>query len=109
MEKYKIVVSEPWDFESPSGNNTIIGKILKKVSSFSVVFLSESILKFNNCSGQLLILKTRYEKQLLTETNGYEGTVAGAILLTDDYEDKDEAYFEANSKYVFIGSLGVLT
>jgi hypothetical protein len=105
MTKYKIIVSEPWDFNGPVGANLIIGEIVKVISPLFIVFKSDYLLNFEGKIGNILILKPRYEKQFLTEENNYEGTVGGGMLLIDNYEDKDEKYLEENSKYVLIGSL----
>lgn len=103
--KYKLTVSDPWDFEGPSGKNFIVGEIVKILSSICVIFKSESLLSFDGHSGKLLILKSRYDDQHLTQENNYEGTVGGALLLTEKYKDFDEKELENNSKYVLIGKL----
>lgn len=105
MTKYKIIVSEPWDFKSPNGDNIITGTIAEVLSSTLVIFKSDYLLNFDGNTGHLLILKPRYEKQILSQENNYEGTVGGGLLLIEDYDGKDEKYLEANSKYVIIGSL----
>ncbi|MRG44193.1 hypothetical protein GFS24_03660 [Chitinophaga sp. SYP-B3965] len=105
MTKYKIMVSEPWDFEGPAGANLIIGNIVKKISPLLIVFESDHLLNFGSFEGRILILKPRYEKEVLSDENSFEGIVGGAIFLSDNYEYKDIEYLEKNSKYVFIGSL----
>jgi hypothetical protein len=103
--KYRITVSDPWDFEGPSGENVIVGEIVRILSSICVIFKSDTLLNFDGRSGKLLILKSRYAGQNLAKENGYEGTVGGAFLLTEKYEDFDEKELEDNSKYVLIGRL----
>jgi len=105
MGKYKIIVNEPWDFEGQFGNNVITGVIIKVLTPFMIIFKSDYMLNFNGIRGQLLILKPRYEKQLFSKETCYEGTVGGAILLSNEYEENEEKYFEANRKYILIGSL----
>ncbi|MDQ6482527.1 hypothetical protein [Dyadobacter sp. LHD-138] len=105
MTKYKIIVSDPWDFEDATGSNLIIGEIVKVLSPSLVIFKSDHLLSFGGQTGKILILKPRYEKQALTIENNYEGTVGGAVFLLDDFENNDENFLEDNSKYVLIGSL----
>ena len=105
MTKHKITVSEPWDFKGPVSGNFIVGEIIQILSPLFIVFKSDHLLNFGDQTGRILILKPRYEKQVLNQENNYEGTVEGGLLLIDDYEGKDEKYLEANSKYVLIGSL----
>ncbi len=102
MDKYKIIVSEPWDFESPAGINLIIGVIVKVLSSTCLIFKSDHLLKFEEGEGELLVLKSRYEGQ---ELDNLKGTVGGALVLTNDYENQSEEELEKNSKYVIIGAL----
>jgi hypothetical protein len=105
MTKYKITVSEPFDFIGPIGGNLIVGEIIKVLSPLLIIFKSDHLLSFEGKLGRILILKPRYEKQVLNQENNYEGTVGGGLLLIEDYEGKDEKYLEANSKYVLIGQL----
>ena len=100
--KYKITISEPWDFESPAGLNLIVGIIVRVLSSTYVIFKSDHVLKFGENEGQLFLLKTRYEGQNLEDL---KGTVGGALVLINDYEKQDEKKLEENSEYVIIGAL----
>lgn len=101
-EKYKITVSEPWDFEGPTGLNLIVGVIVKILSSTCLIFKSDHLIKFDNNEGQIFLLKSRYEKQSLEEL---KGTVGGSLILIDDYENQNEKKLEENSEYVIIGAL----
>ena len=103
--RYRITVSDPWDFVSESGKNFIVGEIVKAFSSICVIFKSDNLLHFDGHSGKLLVLKTRYKDQKIIKENHYEGTVGGALLLTETYEGFDEKKLEDNSKYVLIGRL----
>lgn len=105
MEKYKITVSDPWDFNGPAGPNLIMGEIIKVLSSQAIIFRSDHLLDFNGQSSDLLILKSRYKDQSLVEGKTYKGTVGAGLLLLKDYEDRDERFLEENSEYVLIGSL----
>jgi hypothetical protein len=105
MAKYKILVSEPWNYKGTAGDNLIVGKVIKVLSPIGVIFKSDHLQNFDGTTGTLLLLKARYEKQVLNIEHNYVGTVGGGLILIDDYKAKDEKYLEANSKYVLIGSL----
>jgi hypothetical protein len=101
--KHKIIVSEPWDFEGHNMTNEIVGIIIKVVSPSCLIFKSDEELTFEEKSGQLIVLKSRYESQDLTN---FEGTVGGGLLTIEKYDELNELELEENSSYVFIGSLG---
>ena len=103
--KHKIVVSEPWDYEGRDKTNVIIGAIVDSLSLSCLIFKSDELLTFGDVSGQLLLLKPRYEGQSLKDLRG---SVGGALLMLDEYEKYDENDLEKNSKYVLIGFLDVL-
>jgi hypothetical protein len=63
------------------------------------------LLSFKEVEGKVLLLKSRYENQILLENNYYTGTVGGGLYLHEQYEDVDEIFLETQSKYVLIGSL----
>ncbi|WP_025762948.1 hypothetical protein [Dyadobacter tibetensis] len=102
--KYKIVVSEPWNFDGPAGTNLIVGEIFKVFSPSKLIFKSDHLISFGDLKGDILILVPRYEEQLFIE-NGYECIVGGALFLLTDFEHKTEKFMEDNSKYVLIGKL----
>lgn len=103
-EKYKITVSEPWDYESVEGKNIITGQILKKVSNQCVVFESSFPLVFGSIEGNLLILFPRFGEERFN-TNLDEISVNGGLLLINFDNSLDEAILEKNSKFVIIGRL----
>ncbi len=103
--KYKISVSEPWDFEGSTGENVIVGEIVKVLSSKCILFQSDALLKFNDYSGKTFILKSRYENQNLFNEDDYSGTVNGALLLVEEFDQLSEEELEGSSKYVLIGKL----
>ncbi|MGZ3753266.1 MAG: hypothetical protein ACXVP0_07440 [Bacteroidia bacterium] len=107
MEKYKITVSEPWDFEGPAGKNLIVGSVIKSVSDEILVFKSDHVLHFNELTGNILILQSRYEKHPLKNKSGYNGTAGGSLFLLDwnSNQQSSKDFLEKNSKYVIIGSL----
>ncbi|MCL4642056.1 MAG: hypothetical protein M5Z89_23835 [Olivibacter sp.] len=84
MGRYKITISEPWDFEGQFGNNVITGVIIKVLTPCMILFKSDYMLNFNGIRGQLLILKPKYEKQFFSKETGCEGTVGGAIFLSNE-------------------------
>jgi hypothetical protein len=100
--KYKIIISEPWDFEGPAGLNLIVGIIVRVLSSTCVIFKSDHLLRIGENEGQVFLLKARYEGQNLEDL---KGTVGGALILTNNYEEQDEKKLEENSEYVIIGAL----
>lgn len=102
LEKHKITVSEPWDFEGPAGKNLIVGVIVKILSSSYLIFKSDHFIKFGGVEGQLFILKARYEGQNL---ECLEGTVGGSLIVINDYENQDAKKIEESSKYLIIGTL----
>jgi hypothetical protein len=107
-ENYKIIVSEPWDYKGPDGDNTINGIVLNVISRKIVVFRADSQLKFDSVSGDTLILSSRYvEDQDLNDLDGL--TVNGGLLL-DSYYNAAYAGFrgediQKHCKFVIIGSL----
>jgi len=104
MKKYKIIISEPWDFEY-AHTNIIEGIILAQISSTLLLFKANYSLTFGEISGDMFILKPRYEKQAFNLKNNDPQTVGGALLQVEHYNGEKEDFLEKNSAYVFIGSL----
>lgn len=105
MNVYRIVVSEPWNFTSKSGDNLITGKVLKLLSKNSLIFITDYLLEFGDISGRVLILSPRYDNEIFDENEGLENTVAGGIVLCDNYQVINEAEIIKNSRYVLTGRL----
>lgn len=103
--KYKITVSEPWDFESEFGENLILGEVIDYKDINTIIFRSDTTLNFNDRFGDLLMLKPRYVGESLKDL---KGTVNGALLLVEDYENQELDFLEMNSKFVLIGSMDKL-
>lgn len=103
--KHIITVSEPWDFVGATGNNTVTGKVIKIISPVTAIFKSDVVLNFDDNTGNILILKPRYEKETFVNEMDLHLTVGVGLYLLDSYEGKDEKFLESNSKYILIGSL----
>ena len=83
MEKYRIVVSEPWNYTNDAGENCITGTILRLINTRCIVFQADEVLYFGpNIEGKTLILSSRFE---LPERNKIKlpVTVNGGLLMTD--------------------------
>jgi hypothetical protein len=104
VKKYKLTISEPWDWQDATGSNTVTGEVLHHISQRRIIFKTTSVLEFGTFKGQNFLLTTRYAGDNFSKEN-YEFTVGGALLLIDDFENKSEDFLEQNSKYLFIGSL----
>ena len=88
LTKYFISVNEPWDFESPDGQNIIKGSILKISSTTCLIFKANYSLNFNGCQGDTLILFPRNkENNFLHLTDNKEYVVINGFLLLKDYSE----------------------
>jgi hypothetical protein len=103
--KYVISVAEPWDFESPDGQNVIKGTILSKKSNQCLIFKSNHYLQFNDIKGNILILTPRYYG--CDFSNFQNDTIAfnGSILLREYDEQLSENSLQENAKFVIIGAI----
>jgi len=104
---YYISVGEPWDFNSPDGENIIRGIILKIISATCLVFRTNYHLDFEGVKGDKLILSPRH-----VENNFYELdkgssliTVNGGLLFKDYDDNLSEEELRNNSKFAIIGSI----
>lgn len=102
--KYRILVSEPWDYDGAEGQNLIVGKIIKELSPNCIVFESESELVFDNNKGKKLVLKSRHNDNIKNEKGEYQGAVNGGLILSDIMSNQVNA-IENESKFVIIGTL----
>jgi hypothetical protein len=103
-EKYFISVSEPWNFENVDGRNIIEGKILNIKSNKCLVFKSNYNLKFDNVSGDILILFPRYKENNFSDMKR-RIDINGGLLLETYIENFSEKELENKSKFVIIGSI----
>ncbi len=102
-EKYKITVSEPWNYDGPDGPNIIYGTILRQVDRYSLIFKSDNELKFDGNKGKYLILECRSTDDLLQENLNYYATINGALILNSPNTPFDS--LKNNSKFVLIGRI----
>jgi hypothetical protein len=106
-EKYKIIISEPWDFKNKKGENIIEGEILNIIPPTLIILKSNEMIELENKVGNILILKPRYVNNVLELRKGrvYSGTVGIGLYLLNNYEKQDVCFLEENSTYILIGSL----
>lgn len=106
-KKYFLSIGEPWDFDSPDGQNIINGVIIRILSATCLIFKANYILNFKGVSGNLFVLYPRHTKNDFNDLkNGADYvTVNGNILLEEYNENMDENYLKGNSKFVIIGSI----
>ncbi|MFT3751289.1 MAG: hypothetical protein QM768_23460 [Agriterribacter sp.] len=106
-KKYFISVGEPWDFDSPDGQNIINGIIIKILSATCLIFKANYILDFNGISSNLFVLYPRHAESDFDDLkNGIDYvTVNGNILPMEYNENMNEDSLKENSKFVIIGSI----
>lgn len=101
----KIIVSEPWDFESVDGENIINGSIVNNLNNICLVFKTNNTISIDNLSGEYLILFPR-SKESFANLGFENGISINAGLLQVEYnKDMNTDYLKDNSKFVLIGSL----
>jgi hypothetical protein len=107
QKKYFISVGEPWDFNSPDGENIINGIIIKILSATCIIFKANYILDFDGALGNFFILYPRHAESNFNDLKGGTGYVIinGNLLLEEYNENMDENYLKEQSKFVFIGSI----
>lgn len=107
-KKYFLSVGEPWDFESPDGQNIINGLIIRIISATCLIFKSNYVFNLKGVSSNLFVLYPRYPESdfnNLKKSAAYI-TINGNILPEEYNENKDENYLKENSKFVIIGGIG---
>lgn len=102
--RYRIIVSEPWDFVGPAGNNLIEGIVLKVLSTRCIVFCSDDPLTFAGMQCRILILSSRYE-DFGIDIDKEALTVNGGCLTVAFDETLSEEGLKARSRFVIIGRL----
>lgn len=108
-KKSYITVGEPWDFESPSGQNIIDGAIIKTVSATCLVFKANYNLEFGEVSGQILILYPRYADSNFNDlkTGSNYITINGNLFHGECNPNTDEQTLMSNSKLAIIGGIKI--
>lgn len=104
-EQYFISVGEPWDFESPDGQNIVGGHILCIKSNRCIVFRTNHCLKFDRFEGDILILSPRDRGIDFSDLPNKCVIVNGGLLIKHDDEDLDEKQLIANAQFVMIGTI----
>jgi hypothetical protein len=104
QKKIFIRVSEPWDFESLDGKNTIRGNILSQKSNQCIVFHSNHCLRFGEVQNHILILTPRHYGHDFNKLKDEIVVFNGSILLKEYSEQLNENDLRNNSKFVIIGS-----
>lgn len=107
QKKYFISVGEPWNFDSPDGQNIINGSIIKIVSATCLVFKADYNLVFGGISGSFFVLYPRHAESNFNDLiNGTDYiTVNGYILLDNYTENMGEETLKEKSKFVILGSI----
>jgi len=106
-KKYFLSIGEPWDFESPDGQNIINGVIVGILSATCLIFKANYILDFKGVSSNLFVLYPRHAENNFDDLkNGADYvTINGNILLEEYHKNMTEIYLKENSKFVIIGSI----
>lgn len=104
MEKYRIVVSEPWDFSSEDGENLIIGKIIKYVNAHCIFFKSDHLLNFGKVSGNILRLTPRFKGDNFLDLNK-KNYVNGGLFNQQELSSSCMCDSDENFTFVLIGSI----
>ncbi len=104
VNKYKLSVGEPWDFQGVDGKNTILGRVIKEINETTLIFEAYKEQSFEEGKGKFFLLKARYSKEKLVNDNEYGGIVNGFLIL-EDFSDKSIKEIEKISRYVIIGGL----
>lgn len=107
QNKYFISVGEPWDFNSPDGENIINGIIIKILSATCLIFKANYLLDFGGVSGNIFVLYPRYaESNFIELKNGVEYVAINGNLLVEDFnENENEEILKEKSKFVLAGTI----
>jgi hypothetical protein len=101
---YRIIVSEPWDYEGIFGKNLIVGSILRKVGDTCIIFKSATPLDFKGKVGDKLVLFPRTKDTNFNDVDLGVMVNAG-LLMSDNFEFLDEKGLENQSYFAVIGEL----
>lgn len=107
QKRYFISVGEPWDFDSPDGQNIINGIIVRILSATCLIFKANYILEFKGVTGNYFVLYPRHSESDFDDLragNDYV-TINGYILPQEYSENMNEDYLKDKSKFVLIGSI----
>lgn len=102
----KIIISEPWNFESIDGKNIIRGKVIDNLNDTCLVFEANYDVSFDDyLTGRIFILYSRSNNPFIDISHKNEIQVNVGLLLVNYESDTCFAYLKSNSKFVFIGTL----
>jgi len=99
MPKIKILVSEPWDFESPDGRN-ICGEVIKE-SQKSIILKSNYPLNKDGVQGNIIKLSPRFSGDTF-EKNKRGAFVNGGLFYGESINQIDN---EGNYLFIIIGHI----
>jgi hypothetical protein len=105
--KYHISVSEPWDFNSPDGENLINGQVIKIINPTCLVFKTNLDINIKSLKGNILILTPRHKHNNFTDLENASGYVVinGSLLVASYSDQMNEQELNDNSVFVLIGSI----
>ena len=104
MKKYRLTISEPWDFDSQRGDNEIHGIVVRQVDSENLLFVADEQVTFKGTTSPYWILSTRYENQHFGE-QPYRGTVNGGLISNFPSETEDALQLKGKAVFAIIGSI----
>lgn len=104
-ERYFILVGEPWDFESPDGQNIIKGNILSVKSNQYLVFKANHCLKFDRIESDILILTPRHQGNDFSDLPNELVVINGSLLFREYDETLSEKELQENAQFVIIGGI----
>lgn len=104
-EKCFISVAEPWNFESPDGQNIVRGNILTVKSNQCVVFKADHYLEFDSINSDILILTPRHRETDFSDLSKQLITVNGSLLLKNYEDSLSEKELKENARFIIIGSI----
>ena len=96
--RYKIQISEPWDFVNEDGSRYITGKVINEVDSTCLIFQSDKTVNFQSIKGRYFLLVSRYKGESLKKNGRFEGTVGGGLLKLDILVGLNRHFLESNSE-----------
>jgi len=98
--KYIISVGEPWDFNSPDGENIIKGSLEIKSEKFAIFRLNYEI-ELKQIRSNILILHPRYENENFYKLKNNSVLTINAGIISP-YEYNNLLLDEVNAKAIFV-------
>ena len=104
--KYEIIVSEPWDFTNGSNENTISGRIVKRIDENSIIFKSDDYIELKNHKGKFLFLSPRQKFETFDKGEQDAELSVNCRIMHNNYEESmNLQQIVNNSTFVIIGLL----